>query len=167
MQNGAGRNDWPAAWYVNLWARLEDGDHAYRHIQYLLSNSAESLLNANRWFFQIDANFGAASGIAEMLLQNHSGEIAFLPALPSAWPEGYFRGLRARGNVEVDASWKDGRAVSAALRPGVAGEFKLRPPHGQRIARIQLAGRTVPAIESDGVWQVHLKPGQEYAIVFE
>ncbi len=167
VQNGAGRGDWPAGWYTNLWARLEDGDHAYEHIRALLSTSAESLLNAGRFFFQIDANFGGASGIAEMLLQSHSGEIALLPALPSAWPEGRFHGLRARGDVEVDASWKDGRAVSGALRPGVAGEFKLRPPHGQRIARIQSAGHTIPATESGGVWLVRLKPRQEYAITFE
>lgn len=167
VQNGGGQRDWPAAWYVNLWARLEDGDHAYQHIRGVLSTSAESLLNAGRFFFQIDANFGVTSGIAEMLLQSHSGEIAFLPALPSAWPEGRFHGLRARGDVEVDASWKGGRAVSGALRPGVAGEFKLRPPHGQRIARIQCAGRTIPVTESGGVWQVRLEPGREYAITFE
>jgi alpha-L-fucosidase 2 len=167
VQNGAGKNGWPAAWYVNLWARLEDGDRANQHINDLLATSAESLLNANRRFFQIDANFGAASGIAEMLLQSHSGVIAFLPALPSAWPEGHFRGLRARGDVEVDASWKDGRAISGALRPGVAGEVRLRPPHGQRIASIQTAGRTVPATESGGVWQVRLEPHREYVIAFE
>jgi alpha-L-fucosidase 2 len=167
VQNGAGTGGWPAAWYANLWARLEDGDRAYQHIRALLSTSAESLLNAERQFFQIDANFGGASGIAEMLLQGHSGEITFLPALPSTWPEGRFHGLRARGNVELDASWKSGRAVSSALRPGVAGEFKLRPPHGQRIARIQSAGHTIPATESGGVWLVRLEAHREYAIVFE
>jgi len=167
VQNGAGKRDWPAAWYVNLWARFEDGDRANEHIQVLLSTSAESLLNAGGWFFQIDANFGGASGIAEMLLQSHSGEIAFLPALPSAWPEGRFHGLRARGNVEVDASWKNDRAVSGALRPRVAGEFRLRPPHGQRIARIQSAGRTIPATESGGAWLVRLEAHREYAIAFE
>jgi alpha-L-fucosidase 2 len=102
-----------------------------------------------------------------MLLQSHSGEIVFLPALPSAWPEGRFHGLRARGNVEVDAAWKGGRAITGMLRPGVAGEFKLRPPRGQRIARIQCGGRTVSTTESGGVWQVRLDPHQEYAIVFE
>ena len=166
VQNGGGRSGWSAGWYANLWARLEDGDHAYTHIRNLLSTAAESLLNAGR-YFQIDANFGGASGIPEMLLQSHSGVIAFLPALPSTWPEGRFHGLRARGNVEVDASWNGGKAITAALRPGVTGEFKLRPPHGQRIARIQSAGRTVPAKETDGFWQVRLEPHQEYAIVFE
>ena len=166
VRSGAGKSGWPAGWYVNLWARLEDGEHAYQHLRSLLSTAAESLLNAGRQF-QIDANFGGASGVAEMLLQSHSGEIAFLPALPSAWPEGHFHGLRARGNVEVDASWKGGRAVSGALRAGVAGEFKLRPPHGQRIARIQSGGQTVRATESADVWLVRLEPRKEYTVSFE
>jgi alpha-L-fucosidase 2 len=93
--------------------------------------------------------------------------IAFLPALPSAWPEGSFRGLRARGDVEVDASWKDSRVISATLRPAVAGEFKLRPPHGQRIAKIQTGGHTVAVTETDGDWRVRLEPHKEYMITFE
>jgi alpha-L-fucosidase 2 len=165
-QNGGGKNGWPSAWYANLWARLEDGDRAYQQVQNLLATSSESLLNANRRFYQIDANFGGTSAIAEMLLQSHSGVIALLPALPSAWPEGHFRGLRARGGVDVDVAWKDGRATSAALRPGVAGEFKLRPPDGQRIARIQSAGRAIPCAESEGVWTVRMEPRNEYMIEF-
>ena len=138
-----------------------------QHIHGLLSSCAESLLNGGSRFFQIDANLGITSGIAEMLLQSQAGEIAFLPALPTAWPEGHFTGLRARGDVEVDASWKDGRGVSGALRPGVAGQFKIRPPHGQRIKSIQSAGKTVPTTEADGVWKVRLAPHQEYKIAFE
>jgi alpha-L-fucosidase 2 len=167
VQNGAGRSGWSAAWYANLWARLEDGNSAYGHIRALLSTSAVSLLNAGRQYFQIDANLGAASGIAEMLLQSHSGEIVFLPALPSAWPDGRFHGLRARGDVEVDASWKGGRAISGALRPGQAGELRLRPPRGQRIAGIQCAGRAVQATEAGGIWRVRVAPRQEYTIAFE
>ena len=167
VDNGAGKSGWPAAWYVNLWARLDDGDRANQHVNYLLATSAESLLNAGRRFFQIDANLGVTSGIAEMLLQSQAGEIAFLPALPAAWPEGHYRGLRARGDVEVDASWKDGKLISGALRPGVAGEFKIRPPKGQRIATIKSAGHAIPTTESDGVWKVRLAPRQEYKITFE
>jgi alpha-L-fucosidase 2 len=167
VDNGAGKSGWPAAWYVNLWAQLDDGDRANQHINDLLATSAESLLNAGRRFFQIDANLGVTSGIAEMLLQSQAGEISLLPALPSAWPEGHYRGLRARGDVEVDAAWKDGKLTSAALRPGVAGEFKIRPPKGQRIATIKSAGHAIPTTESDGVWKVRLAPRQEYKITFE
>lgn len=166
VQSGGGKSGWSSGWYSNLWARLEDGDRAYQHVRNLLNSAAESLLNAGR-LFQIDANFGAASGIAEMLLQSHSGVIAILPALPSAWPEGRFRGLRARGNVEVDASWKDGKAVSGKLRPGTAGEFKLRPPHGQRIASVVSGSQAVQATESGGVWQVRLEARREYTVTFE
>jgi alpha-L-fucosidase 2 len=166
VQNGGGRGGWSSAWYSDLWARLEDGDQAYRHVRNLLSSATETLLNGSR-MFQIDANFGGASGVAEMLLQSHSGVIAFLPALPSAWPEGHFHGLRARGNVEVDASWMNGRLVSGALRPGAAGEFQLRPPRGQRIATVQSGARTIPISESGGVWRVRLEPRREYTISFE
>jgi alpha-L-fucosidase 2 len=165
-ENGGGRGGWPSAWYANLWARLEDGDKANKHIQDLLGISSESLLNANRRWFQIDANFGGASGIAEMLLQSHSGVIALLPALPAAWSEGHYSGLRARGDIEVDVSWKDNKAVSASLRPAVSGEFKLRPPHGQRIMEIQTGGYAVVAKEIDGVWQVPLETRKEYKITF-
>jgi alpha-L-fucosidase 2 len=165
-QNGGGRGGWSSAWYANLWARLEEGDHAYSHIRGLLSAATETFLNGSSRF-QIDADFGACSGIAEMLLQSHSGVIAILPAVPAAWADGHYKGLRARGGVEVDAAWKGGRAVSAALRPAVAGEFKLRPPHGQLIARIQSGGQAVKATESGGVWQVRLEPRKEYTITFE
>jgi len=165
-QNGGGRGGWSSAWYANLWARLEEGDHAYSHIRGLLSTATETLLNGSARF-QIDADFGACSGIAEMLLQSHSGVIAILPALPAAWPDGHYKGLRARGDVEVDAAWKGGRAVSAALRSGTAGDVKLRPPKGQRVARIQSGGQTIKATEAGGVWQVHLEPRKEYTITFE
>ena len=114
-ENGGKRSGWSSGRHSNLWARLKDGDRGYQHVRNLINGAAESLLNAGR-LFQIDANFGGVSGVAEMLLQSHSGAISILPALPSAWPEGHFLGLRARGNVEVDAS---GRAVKQC--PGSCG----------------------------------------------
>ncbi len=167
VANGAGKSGWPAAWYVNLWARLEDGDRAGQHVQHLLSTSSESLLNAQARWFQIDANLGGTSGVAEMLLQSHSGEIALLPALPATWPDGQFSGLRARGNVEVDVTWRQGKAISSTLRPAVAGEFRIRPPRGQRIVAVTAGGTAIRAPESNGTWVVHLDPTQVYTLAFE
>jgi alpha-L-fucosidase 2 len=166
-QNGGGRGGWPSAWYANLWARLEDGERANKHIDDLLATSAESLLNANRRWFQIDANLGGASGVAEMLLQSHAGVIAILPALPAAWPEGHYSGLRTRGNVEVDVTWKQCKAVSAVLRPGTSGDFKIRPQRGQRISQVLSKGRVVQTHEVDDTWQIHLNQGTQYQIAFE
>src|SRR5581483_2190670 len=80
---------------------------------------------------QIDGTLGGVAGIAEMLLQSHTGSIHFLPALPKAWASGSFAGLRARGGVEVDLRWQNGKAVKATLRAKAGGSFQLRAPAGQ------------------------------------
>jgi alpha-L-fucosidase 2 len=143
LAHGGGHTGWSRAWIINFWARLEDGEKAHENVRALLAKSTLPNLWDLHPPFQIDGNFGGTAGIAEMLLQSHAGSIHFLPALPKAWPDGEFRGLRARGNVEIDLTWAGGRGTTAVLRPALAETLHIRAPAGQSIARIRSRERDV------------------------
>lgn len=128
---------WPGAWRISLWARVGNGDSAYTALNdHVMHGLATNLFNA-RSVFQIDANFGATAGIAEMLLQSHNGEVHLLPALPKAWPTGSVKGLRARGGLEVDLEWKEGELVEATIRADKDATFRV-VSQGKQVETITL-----------------------------
>jgi len=123
---GDGGTGWSKAWKVNLWARLEDGVRANKMLTGLISNSTLPNMFDTHPPFQIDGNFGGCSGIAEMLMQSHTGEINLLAALPDVWSDGSVTGLCARGGFQVNISWKDGKLAEAVIYSKLGGLCNIR-----------------------------------------
>jgi alpha-L-fucosidase 2 len=171
---GDGGTGWSMAWKINFWARLLDGDHAYKMLRNQLTpafgqgvdmkkggGTYPNLFDAHPPF-QIDGNFGGTSGIAEMLLQSHLGTIDLLPALPKAWPSGSVKGLRARGGFEVDMTWRDGALTSATIRSTLGGPCRVR---AAMPVKVTSGGRAVESrAPHDGVIEIDTSKGASYVL---
>ncbi|MCW0483107.1 glycoside hydrolase family 95 protein [Gaoshiqia sediminis] len=145
IENGGGHTGWSAAWLVSQYARLHEAEKARESLNTVLSKSTSPNLFGQHPPFQMDANFGATAGIAEMLLQSHTGNINLLPALPEAWPNGEVSGLKARGNFTVNIQWKDGRFECAEIfgRPAQKGSYRI---NGGEVQNFE--------ISQDGIYRI-------------
>lgn len=184
---------WSMAWKINWWARLRDGNHAYKilsdaftYINPLETRDAMSgggtyanLFDAHPPF-QIDGNFGATAGMTELLLQSHNGELALLPALPDVWKNGSIRGIKARGNFTVAINWKEGKLSKATITSNLGGLCRVSAPYPIKVVEVTskaLAGTNTnslntsyglpPYKKDEQAKLVSLEVPKEYTIEFD
>ncbi|MGM9759396.1 MAG: glycosyl hydrolase family 95 catalytic domain-containing protein [Parabacteroides sp.] len=169
---------WSMAWKINFWARLHDGEHAFRLLADLLRPCVD--INTHQVVsggtfpnlfcahppFQIDGNYGGCAGIAEMLIQSQDGLIELLPAIPSAWKTGSFKGLKVRGGGEVSAKWMEGQMQEIRLKAVVPGQFCILLPDQAADLAVTKDRKAISLPVVDGKLTVDLQAGEELCLSF-
>jgi alpha-L-fucosidase 2 len=157
---------WSKAWKINFWARLLDGNHAYKMYQELLKVSTLNNLFDTHPPFQIDGNFGATAGITEMLLQSQLSDVHLLAALPAAWRTGHVSGLVARGGFVVDMDWRDGKLTKARVLSRTGAPLRLRTNQPVQVKDVAATTTTSQVYDqTQYVTSFPTKAGKTYEIV--
>jgi alpha-L-fucosidase 2 len=168
---------WSMAWKVNFWARLHDGEHAWKLLTDLLKPCLQDGMNYTNGGgtypnlfcahppFQIDGNFGGCAGIAEMLLQSHDGYIELLPALPAAWKTGQFEGLCVQGGGEVAAKWSGGKLQRVKLDARIGGIFRIKAPSDSANLSVTINGKPASCPIKSGILEASLNAGDEMILL--
>jgi alpha-L-fucosidase 2 len=167
IERGDVSTGWSMAWKINWWARLHDGDHAYKILSaafaFIDPTKEKAQMSGGGTYpnlfdahppFQIDGNFGATAGITEMLLQSHDGQLSLLPALPTAWKNGQVSGIKARGNFTVAISWKDGKILQGKIISNLGGKCRIRTNEPVKLVGSGAAGKA----GDNGLLTVYGKP---------
>ena len=179
LARGDESTGWSMAWKINFWARLRDGNHAWKLVTDLLRpcvDTKTNMVNGGGTYpnlfcahppFQIDGNFGGCAGVAEMLLQSQHGCIEVLPALPTAWANGSFSGLKALGGAEVSAEWKEGAVEWMTVKATHEGSFHIKLPRKDASPLSLLVNQkaiSLPVV--DGTITVSLKVGDTLTVQY-
>ena len=180
LTRGDGGTGWSRAWKISLWARLLDGNHAHKLLKAALALATaenvqmggfaagvyENLFDAHPPF-QIDGNFGATAGMAEMLLQSHLGYLHILPALPDAWRDGSVEGLRAAGNFTLSISWEKKQPTSVTIHSGSGKTVDIYINQADRLSSItDVGGKSITFTRNGNHISFPTKSGKTYRLAF-